>query len=97
MTILTCVYCGKEYPEGTPSWGDKVLTDHIKFCEAHPLRAAELKIEKLRKALFDMIGVSSEKELKEMEAVLRSIPGIETDKVAAINAIHALLETSSEK
>ena len=84
--ILTCVYCGKEYPEGTPPHGSKVLTDHIKNCEKHPMR-------KLRKALMDLIGASTKEELEMMELVLRASPVVEQDKVAMINAIYALLET----
>lgn len=48
---LTCVYCGMAYPEGTPPHGSQILTDHIRVCEKHPLRAAEAKIERLRAAL----------------------------------------------
>ena len=50
--VLTCVYCGQEYPQDVPSWGSKVLTDHIKVCEKHP-------VWKLRKALADLIGAST--------------------------------------
>ena len=39
--VLTCVYCGQEYPQGTPAWGNKVLTDHIRECRKHPLRQTE--------------------------------------------------------
>lgn len=35
--ILTCVYCGEEYPPGTPTHGSKVLTEHIKKCPKHPM------------------------------------------------------------
>ena len=84
--ILTCVYCGMAYPEGTPPHGAQILTDHIKICEKHPMK-------KLRKALADLIGASTKEELEAMEVALRSMPGIEQDKIAAINAIHALLET----
>lgn len=51
MNILTCVYCGHEYPEGTPPHGSKVLTDHIKVCDKHPMRELELENERLRKKL----------------------------------------------
>ena len=84
---LTCVYCGMAYPEGTPPHSSKVLTDHIKGCEKHPMR-------KLRKALADMVGASTKEELEEMELALRAIPGLEQYKIVAINAIHALLETA---
>jgi hypothetical protein len=75
-----------EYPQDTPAWGDKILTDHIKICEKHPMR-------KLRKALADLVGASTKEELEAMKFALRSTPGIEQDKIAAINAIHVLIET----
>ena len=84
--ILTCVYCGMAYPEGTPPHGNKILTYHIKVCEKHPMA-------KLRKALADLVGASTKDELEAMELAFRSIPGIGQDKILAINAIHALLET----
>ena len=51
---LTCVYCGKEYPPGSPTHGSVVLTEHIKICEKHPLRAAEKRIAELESALKDV-------------------------------------------
>lgn len=86
---LTCVYCGQPYPSGTPASGAevKVLTDHIKQCEKHPMF-------KLRKALAELVGASTKEELEEMELVLRSTPGVEQDKIVALNAIHALFETA---
>ena len=92
--IVTCVYCGMAYPEGTPPHGSKVLTDHIKVCEKHPMREAEAKIAKLYKALANLVGASSKEELVEVGAFLRSMLGIERDKIAVINAIHVLLETA---
>ena len=85
--VLTCVYCGQEYPQNTPAWGDKVLTDHIKSCEKHPM-------SKLRKALAELVGASTIEELKAIETAIRSMPGVEQDKIAALNAIHALIETA---
>ena len=89
---LTCVYCGTAYPEGTPPHGSKVLTDHIKICEKHPLREAEEKISKLRKALSDLVGVSTKEDLQIMATALRQIDGITADKILALNAVHVLLE-----
>ncbi len=37
--ILTCVYCGHQYPQDTPAWGHAVLTAHIAQCKEHPMRA----------------------------------------------------------
>ena len=89
---LTCVYCGMAYPEGTPPHGAQTLTDHIKICEKHPMREAERKISKLQKALSELIGASTKEELLAMEATCRSMPGIEQDKIAVVNAIHVLIE-----
>lgn len=75
------------YPEGTPPHGSKILTDHIKVCEKHPM-------QKLRKALADLVGASTKEDLEEMELALRSMQGIEHDKIVALNAIRALLETA---
>jgi len=84
--VLTCVYCGQEYPQDTPAWGDKVLTDHIKVCEKHPMY-------KLRKALVGLVGADTKEELEKMEAAIRILPAPDADKAVTINAIHALLDT----
>jgi hypothetical protein len=95
--VLTCVYCGHEYPQDTPSAGAQILTDHIRVCEKHPMRQAELTIKKLRSALIGLIGAETKEELEGMEAMTRtfiasdSVP--KSDGIASINAIHAILET----
>ncbi len=89
--VLTCVYCGHEYSQGTPAHGNKVLTDHIRVCEEHPLRAAEATIERLRSALVGIVGESDPESLRAMEAVVRLAPAPDADKAVTLNAIHALL------
>ncbi len=89
---LTCVYCGMAYPEGTPPHGNQILTDHIKICAKHPLRQAEARIVKLRNVLVGLVGAETKEELQAMELSLRSLPGPEADRIAAINAIHVLIE-----
>lgn len=54
--VLTCVYCGQEYPQDTPAWGAQVLTDHIKVCPMHPMRQAEADIATLRKTLQQSVA-----------------------------------------
>lgn len=88
--IYTCVYCGHQYPDGTPAAKHELLTDHIKICEKHPLREAELKIEKLKAALAGLIGAETKEELDAIEVAIRSTPAPDSDKAAAINAIDAL-------
>ena len=90
---LTCVYCGHDYPQNTPSAGSEVLTEHIKVCPRHPMRKAEADIALLRSALVGLIGADTEQELREMEAMMRLLPAPEADKVVSINGIRALLAT----
>lgn len=91
--ILTCVYCGHEYPQDTPAHGAQELTDHIKTCPAHPLRKAEADIALLRSALVGLLQAEDEAELRGMEAAIRLMPLPDLDKAASINAIHAVLAT----
>lgn len=94
-SVVTCVYCGHEYPEGTPTAKHDLLTAHIKVCEMHPMREAEARIKRLRKALSGLIGAETKEELEAMEAAMRVMPGVEADKIAALNAIHALLSEAN--
>lgn len=91
---ITCVYCAHAFPSDTPTHGATVLTDHIRVCEKHPLREAEMKIDKLRMALIGLVGESDPMALKGMELAMRSLPAPEEDKAVTINAIHALLATT---
>lgn len=91
--VITCVYCGQAYPQDTPTWGDAILTEHIKVCEKHPMRKAEADIRKLRKALIGLIGSETKEELEQMELVIRTVQSPEKDKLVSINAINALLDT----
>lgn len=92
--VLTCVYCGHEYPQDTPAHGDKVLTDHIAACEKHPMRAVVTQRDMLRRALVGVIGADNTTELRAMEMVIRAQPAPASDKAVALDAIHALLETA---
>jgi hypothetical protein len=38
--ILTCVYCGQEYPPGTPRSNHQLLTEHVRHCPQHPMKKA---------------------------------------------------------
>ena len=88
--ILTCVYCGHEYPQDTPASGDQILTDHIAKCEKHPMRAVIEQRDKLRAALACLIGASTPEELNALEAGIRTAPACDEDRAVALNAIHAL-------
>jgi hypothetical protein len=91
--IITCVYCGHEYQDETPTHGAEVLKNHIKICPKHPMREAEEMIELLRSALVGLIGSDNIEELKQMEAAVRSVSAPEEDRTSAINAIHAIIKT----
>jgi hypothetical protein len=92
--VLTCVYCGHEYPQDTPASGSDVLTEHIKVCEKHPMRQAEADKAKLRRALAGLVGSDDVSELEAMEIAVRTMPIAETDRMNSLNAIHALIETA---
>lgn len=94
--ILTCVYCGHEYPQDTPAHGDKILTEHISACEKHPMRAAVRQRDRLYAALVGLVGASEPEELRVMELAMRQLPAPEEDKAATINAIHALIECATK-
>lgn len=96
MRTLTCVYCGHEYPQGTPAAGDEVLTKHIAECKAHPMRKVIEQRDLLRAALIGVVGASDPEELKAMELAMRVLPAPDEDKAATINAIHALMKTHPE-
>lgn len=91
--ILTCVYCGHEYPQDTPAFGSKVLTDHIASCDQHPMRTVALQRDRLRSALAAVIGVSGPDDLRAMRCILLDSAAPDGEKVVLIAAVDALLET----
>lgn len=90
--VVTCVYCGHKYPQNTPTSGAEVLTEHIKVCEKHPMRRAEVKAAKLKLALIGIIGEEDPTKLREMEVAMRALPVPMADKAASIDAIRTLIE-----
>ena len=60
------------------------------------MRGAELKIEKLTKALSGLIGSDSLEELDAMEMAMRQLPAPDSDKAAMINAIDVLRDVIKE-
>lgn len=42
--VLTCVYCGHQYPDGTPAAKHAALTEHIQKCEKHPMTELRQKV-----------------------------------------------------
>lgn len=74
--VVTCVYCGHEYPPGTGTAQEIILTNHIKNCPDHPLRAAESEIERLRA------------ENAELKSILESVKqDFAHEHTSAVNAV----------
>ena len=74
----------------------RVRDKHADECiEARNKRLSEMAVEcdRLRAALVGLIGVDGKDDLEQMEGVMRLMPGIDEDKIASVNAIHALLAT----
>ncbi|MFC1707501.1 hypothetical protein ACFL59_11925 [Planctomycetota bacterium] len=46
--ILTCAFCGEEYPPGTPRSQHELLTEHVHQCAAHPLNERIRELEKVK-------------------------------------------------
>ena len=99
--VLTCVYCGKEYPQGTPRSGSEILTAHIEVCEKHPLHAARYEI----KILNDMLDKYMTK-CAHYENTLCAVrnakhfihpDGIETLEITTIGKLFAKLEDMENK
>lgn len=94
--VLTCVYCGHEYPQDSPSWGHGVLTTHVRACEAHPMRKVVEDRDRLRAALAGVLGVDGREALGEMRKVVAVLPGDEDTRRVSICAIDVLLATLPE-
>ena len=54
--VVTCVYCGHEYPDGTPTSQDEKLTEHIKVCEKHPMRELESQLAAANDTINNLTG-----------------------------------------
>jgi len=76
MNVVTCVYCGQEYPSGTPTSKAKALTDHIKICTLHPMREAEETISNLTNSICKIFGVYTIHELYEIRNSIKKIKNI---------------------
>lgn len=91
--VLTCVYCGHQYPDGTPAAKHEALTEHIQTCEAHPLAAMTRRHARLREALFRIAGVPQAASRDEQHAYLDAVK-VELEKFSADpNACDALFAT----
>lgn len=85
-TVVTCVYCGHEYPDGTPTAKAEALTAHVKACEKHPMK-------RLINALAALVGSRSKTELLGMREQIAILPTDADEKRNMTNAIDVLIET----
>ena len=61
--IVTCAYCGQEYPDGTPTSQNEALTEHIKNCEKHPMRDLEAVIASYQEELRSIVNLRDNGEM----------------------------------
>jgi hypothetical protein len=60
------------------------------------LKAVLTDRARLRAALAQLVGVNTREELQHMEVMMRTIPAPAEDRVASLDAIHALLATMAD-
>lgn len=63
--IITCVYCGHEYPAGTPPHGNELLTAHIAVCEKHPMKAVIEDRDRLLAACQAVVAAAQQADSEE--------------------------------
>jgi len=77
--VVTCVYCGHQYENGTPESQDERLTTHISACEKHPMRKAEARITELERhnAMLRAVAQAHVDDLRSFNNVVdRVAPGL---------------------
>jgi len=58
---VTCVFCGHEYPTGTPRTQAKLLAEHVADCPKHPAAAFKRRAEAAEAELVSVLTLSPEK------------------------------------
>lgn len=58
--VVTCAFCGQEYPRGTPRHGDGELAEHIKTCPRHPMRALEAELADLKLNIEESVAANAD-------------------------------------
>lgn len=95
-TVITCVYCGHAYEEGTPSHAAEVLKEHINQCEKHPIKKALEDRAKLRAALVKLVGLDNPRELEEMKGVIKAFMSMTNtphpEQEGILSAIQTLID-----
>lgn len=85
-TAVTCVYCGHEYPDGTPTAKAEALTEHVKVCDKHPMK-------RVRAALAALVGADTREELQAMRDAMFAVTMPAKERADMVDAIDALIDT----
>lgn len=64
--VVTCAFCGKQYPTGTPVTKHALLTEHIFQCEKHP-------IQELGKSLAGLMSLSWPVKREEIDELKKGL------------------------
>ena len=60
VRILTCVYCGHQYEQGTPPDSAQVLTEHIAKCPEHPMAKLRAELEETTRRLHVALSMGGD-------------------------------------
>lgn len=85
-SVVTCVYCGHQYPDGTPTHKAELLTAHVKVCDKHPMK-------RVRAALAALVGADTREELQAMRDLMFAATMPAKERAVMVDAIDALIET----
>ena len=90
--VLTCAFCGAEYPPGTPESNDAALTAHVRVCPKHPMRETEAEVSRLTDAL-DTAETCRESLRKGLEQASEQIAEMTAEAKVATAEIEQLRDT----
>lgn len=87
--IVTCVYCGHEYPPG------RSFTDHLGACEKHPMHALRQQLDRLTELSVLAMAIA-EDDPGWREALIQH-PEYECPTVAAVKALRLKFDESTNR
>lgn len=99
--VVSCVYCGHQFEEGTPQSQDERLTAHIKVCEKHPMQELETKLIERNKMINSLQatldGIYDEaRETTERDTIMCGLRAQRDDLSIAVETLKAKLEKQKE-
>jgi hypothetical protein len=81
---VTCVYCGHQYPGGTPESRHAILTEHICQCPKHPMR-------KLGMALCGLLEVPFPPSTQHLDGLTLLVTSQKAPSASSASDIRAVL------